>query len=91
MLAGDLLDYFLVVEAAPELGDDEEVFSLDKAVFDCSCDAFASFLFVAIVTGTVEEAVTCFDRVVDLIGARVVVDFPEAKAGAEFSTIFSNS
>ena len=85
LLAGDFLDDFLVMEAVPELGDDEEVFALDEAVFDGSCDALASFLFVAVVAGAVEEAVAGFDGIVDLVGARVIVDFPEAKTEARVS------
>jgi hypothetical protein len=87
LLSGDFLDDFLVVEAGPEFGDNEEVFALDEAVIDCSPDSFASFLFVAVVAGAVEETVTGFDRVVDLVGALVVVDFPEAKAGVGISTL----
>jgi hypothetical protein len=40
----------------------------------------ARFDFVAVVARAVEEAVPRFDGVVDLVGAGVVVDFPEAEA-----------
>jgi hypothetical protein len=78
------------VKAAPELRDYEEIFAFDKAIFDGSCDSLTSFLFVTVVAGAVEEAVTRFDRVVDLIGACLVVDFPEAKTRTSQQD-FSNS
>jgi hypothetical protein len=79
------------MEAVPELGDDEEVFTLDDTIFDGSCDAITGFFFVAIITGAIEKAVTSFDRVVDLVGARIIVDFPEPKSGVEINRISSKT
>jgi hypothetical protein len=37
------------VEGVPELGDEEEVFAFDKAIFDGSGNTFTSFFLVAVV------------------------------------------
>ena len=49
MLAADGLDFVAFVEGVPELGDEEEVFALDEAIFNGSGNAFAGFLLVAVV------------------------------------------
>ena len=49
LAAGDGSDVFLVVEGLPELGDDEEVFTLHEAFGDGPGDAFSAFLFVSII------------------------------------------
>lgn len=43
------LDLVTVVEGVPELGDDEEIFSLDQAFFDGSCYTLTSFLLISVV------------------------------------------
>jgi hypothetical protein len=37
------------VKGVPELGDEEEVFTFDEAIFDSSGDPFAGFFLVAVV------------------------------------------
>lgn len=49
LLLGDGLDAGAFVEGVPELGDEEEVFAFDEAVFDGAGYAFAGFFFVAVV------------------------------------------
>ena len=49
LLAADGLHLVAVVEGVPELGDEEEVFALDEAIFNGSGDTFASFFLVAVV------------------------------------------
>jgi hypothetical protein len=49
LAAGDGLDALLVVEGLPQLGDDEEVFTLDEAILDGAGDALAALLLVAVV------------------------------------------
>lgn len=49
LLAANGLDAVAIVEAVPELGDDEELFALDETVFNGAGDALAGFDFVAIV------------------------------------------
>lgn len=51
LLFADGLDAVVVVEGIPELGDKEEVFALDEAVFDSAGDALAAFLLVAVIWG----------------------------------------
>ena len=48
---------FLVV-VVPELGDDENLLTLDKAFFDGALDALACFALVLVVVCAVEEAVS---------------------------------
>ena len=63
---------FLVV-VVPEFGDDEDLFTLDQAFFDCALDALAGFAFVLVVVGAIEEAVADFDGLgfVRLLGLEV--------------------
>jgi hypothetical protein len=49
LLLGDGLDLLVVVECLPELGDDEEVFALYKALLDGTGNTLASFDFVAVI------------------------------------------
>jgi hypothetical protein len=49
LLAADRLDLVAIVERVPELGDEEELFAFDEAVFDGSGDTFAGFFLVAVV------------------------------------------
>jgi hypothetical protein len=52
---------FLAVIVVPELGDDEDVLTLDESLVDGTLDALSCFLFVLVVVCTVEEAVADFD------------------------------
>jgi len=49
LLLADGLDTLLVVERVPEFGDDEEFFTLDKAVLDGAGETLTGFLLVAVV------------------------------------------
>jgi hypothetical protein len=49
LLAGNGLDAVAVVEAVPQLGDDEEVLALDNALLNGAGDSLASLDFVAVV------------------------------------------
>lgn len=49
LAAGDGLDLVLVVEGLPQLGDNEEVLTLHKAVLDGAGDTLTTLLLVAIV------------------------------------------
>jgi hypothetical protein len=49
LLLANRFDTLLVVEGVPQLGNDEQLFSLDKAVLDGASEALAGFLFVAVV------------------------------------------
>lgn len=65
---------FLVV-VVPELGDDENLLTLDKAFFDGALDALACFALVLVIICAVEEAVADFDclRVVNSL-AQISLD-----------------
>nr|POE59280.1 hypothetical protein CFP56_24549 [Quercus suber] len=80
LFLGDGLDAFLVVEAVPELGDDEEVLTLDEAFVDGALDALAGLDLVAVIAGAVEETVAGLDGVVDGVGAGVVGHLPQPEA-----------
>lgn len=49
LLAADGFYAVAVVEAVPELGDNEELFTLDETIFDGPRDALAGFNFVSVV------------------------------------------
>lgn len=49
LLAGNGLDFVAVVEGVPELGDDEQFFALDEAVFESAGDTLADFFFISVV------------------------------------------
>lgn len=103
LLAADRSNALAVVEAVPQLGDNEELLTLDDALLDGTGDTLASLDLVAVVcdsvvsieniggggkgsqgerhtAGAVKETVTGLDGLVDLVGAGVVVDLPEAEA-----------
>jgi hypothetical protein len=52
LLPADGLHFVSFVEGVPELGDDEQIFSLYETILDCSSNAFASFFLVAVICGT---------------------------------------
>jgi hypothetical protein len=52
---------FFAVVVVPELGDDEDVFTLDESFIDGTLDALSCFLFVLVIVSTVEETVAYFD------------------------------
>jgi hypothetical protein len=52
---------FFAVVVVPELGDDEDVFTLDESFVDGALDALSCFLFVLVVVSAVEETVAYFD------------------------------
>lgn len=51
LLLADRLDAVSVVERVPELGDNEELLTLDEAVSYGACDALPAFLLVSVVCG----------------------------------------
>lgn len=51
LLAADGLDFVAVVEAVPELGDDEEVLTLDETILDGAGDTLTALDLVAVVCG----------------------------------------
>jgi hypothetical protein len=52
---------FFTVVVVPEFRGYEDVFTLYEPVFDSAKNAFASFFFVLVVVGAVEESVARFD------------------------------
>jgi hypothetical protein len=52
---------FFTVVVIPEFRGYEDVFTLYEPVFDGAENAFASFFFVLVVVGAVEESVARFD------------------------------
>lgn len=51
LLAADGLDFVAVVEAVPELGDDEEVLTLDETILDGAGNTLTALDLVAVVFG----------------------------------------
>jgi hypothetical protein len=49
LLASDGLDLLAVVEAVPQLGDEEEVLALDDALLDGTSDTLADLDLIAVV------------------------------------------
>jgi hypothetical protein len=49
LLPGDRLNLIVVVERLPQLGDDEEVFTLYNALLDSTCNTLTGLLLVAVV------------------------------------------
>jgi hypothetical protein len=68
------------VEGVPELGNNEQVLALHDTLVNGTLDTLAGLDFVAVVACTVKETVSSLDGVVNLVGASVVVDLPEAEA-----------
>lgn len=52
---------FPLVVVVPQLGGDEDVLALDKALFDSSLDTLARLLLVLIVVCTIEQTISDFD------------------------------
>lgn len=80
LLLADGRDAVIVVEGVPELGDNEEVLTLDKALVDRTFNTLASLDLVAVVASAVKETVSSLDGVVNLVGAGVVVHLPKTEA-----------
>ena len=68
------------MEGVPELGNNEQVLALHDTLVNGTLDTLAGLDFVAVVACTVKETVSSLDGVVNLVGASVVVDLPEAEA-----------
>lgn len=79
LLLGNGLDLVGIVERVPELGNEEQLLTLDESVLDGTGNTLANLLLVAVVAGTVKESVSNLDGVVDSVGASVVVDLPETE------------
>lgn len=55
---------FPLVVVVPQLGGDEDVLTLYKALLDSSLDALACFLLVLVVVSTIEQTISDFDGLV---------------------------
>lgn len=53
------LNALFLVKGVPQLGDDEEVFSLHHAFFDCSSYTLACFNFVPVILGFLLASAPC--------------------------------
>jgi hypothetical protein len=49
LLTGNGLNALLLVEGVPELGDDDQVLTLDETLGDCALDALTSTLLISVV------------------------------------------
>lgn len=49
----------------PELGGDEDILTLHKAVLDGALDALTSLLLILVIVCSVEESVACLDSLCD--------------------------
>lgn len=58
LLLANWLYFVAVVEGIPEFANNEEVFALDKAIFDCSCYSLASFLLIPVICKILLSALT---------------------------------
>jgi len=72
------------MERTPNFGDDKEIVPFHDAGGNGAADTVATFLFVAVVLGTVEEAVTGFDRVDNLICRCLICDFPSVPSQSQY-------
>ena len=52
----DRLNTVMVVEGVPELGDEEEIFALDDALFDSTGNTLARFDFVTVVCKIIQKS-----------------------------------
>jgi len=86
LLLADGRNAVLVVEGVPQLGDNEEILTLDKTFVDCALNTLAGLDLVAVVAGAVKETVASLDGVVDLISAGVVVHLPKTEANERHLT-----
>lgn len=55
---------FPLVVVVPQLGGDEDVLALDKALFDSSLDTLTRLLLVLVVVCTIEQTIPDFDGLV---------------------------
>lgn len=55
----------LAVVSAPELGDDEQLFTLDNAICNCPANTFTDFLFIVVVGSAIQKTVANLDSIVD--------------------------
>lgn len=55
LLFADRLNTVMVVEGVPELGDEEEIFALDDALFDSTSNTLARLDFVTVVCRVIQN------------------------------------
>jgi hypothetical protein len=60
LLLANWLDFVAIMERIPELADNEEIFTLDKAILDCPCYSLASFLLVAVICESLRSALDLY-------------------------------
>lgn len=77
---GLLVRVLALVVVVPELGGDEEVFSLHQALVNGASDALASLGAVGVVPSTIEVTVSELDGVVDGLGTGLVGNLPDTEA-----------
>jgi hypothetical protein len=59
---GHLQRMLSLVIVVPELGGDEDIFTLHEAFLDGAVNALASFLFILVVVRSIKESVARLDR-----------------------------
>jgi len=77
-------DNVRAMERRPNFRDNKEIVPFHEPGGNGTGDTLATFLFVAVVLGTVEEAVTCFDGVDNLICRCLFRDFPSVSPPSQF-------
>jgi len=77
-------DNVRAMERRPNFRDDKEIVPFHEPRGNGTGDTLATFPFVAVVLGTIEEAVTCFDGVDNLICCRLFRDFPSVSPQRQF-------
>jgi hypothetical protein len=60
---------FFAVVVVPELGDDEDILTLDESFVDGTLDTLSCFSLVLVVVSTIEETIAYFDGL-DTISVR---------------------
>ena len=53
------------MESIPKLGHNEKILSAAKIIINRSLNALTNLLFISIITCTVKESISVFDRIVN--------------------------
>ena len=93
LLLGNGNDTLLLVERVPELGDNEEVLTLDEAVLDGTGDTLTSLLLVAVVwEGQISVMNLDFARLLScavLCGSKEDLSLPQAPSKRRYPVLMA--
>ena len=75
-LLASWLDVLLLVECVPQLGSNEELFSLNDAFINSLLDSCTSLLLIAIIASLINQFIAVLDGCVHTISSLILINLP---------------